>query len=306
MSNTGWRTTIRSGNADIDLQMLDRHRMTAQQQGLALHSRNLPDGGFEVAATPHGMPSPFDAAAASPYGAPPGYAPTPAPAPVMGGYGPPQPVGGYGPPAGGYGFGPMPAPQAVPQAKVGWARGPGDGGSCQACGRDAQTKLVTFRQNIGALIIRFPKTVNGFLCRHCVEKYFWSMTGITMIGGWWGYISFAYSLFAIPANIYNYITALGLTPPPDDMRSIADKKSRSVMMIVFGVLIGLFAGLWMFASLGLLLSDDADDVSAGIFNMGLSFVFLALPSLLLLAFGIVKRVKAGAKEKELQLTGQAF
>lgn len=275
MNDPGWRTTIQSGDAAADFRTLEQHRASANARGLVLHVKNLPNGGFEVAATPAGVASPLETGYGS-FAAPvpaPRFAPAPYP-----------PYGAYAP---------LPAPAAaVPPMRRG-----GDG-MCQACGRDADVKHLTFRQNIGALIIRFPKTITGFLCRHCVEKHFWTMTGITLLGGWWGYISFAYSLFAIPANVYNYLSALGLTPPPDDLRSLGEKKTRSIFMIVFGVLLGLLGGLWMLVSLSLLLSPDPDDVAAGVFNLVVSLIAV-LPALALFVFGIMKRVKASAKEREL-------
>jgi len=281
MSNGGWKATIQSGNADIDLQMLDRHRQSAQQQGLVLHSRNLQNGGFEVAAAPNGSPSPFDV---PPHNQtlPSNYA-----APAM----------GYGPPV------PVPAPRMVAAPQVGWAPQPGAGTSCQVCGRDAPVKLVTFMQNIGLLFMRLPKTVRGYLCRHCIDKYFFEMTTITFFFGWWGVISFIYTLIALPTNLYNYFSALGLQAPPDDLRSLDAKKTRSVLMIVAGLLVGLFAALWTLVAFSLLLSDDDDDFSDGVVNLVLALFVLWAPAMLLFIAGIVKRVRAGKKDAELRAQG---
>jgi hypothetical protein len=81
---------------------------------------------------------------------------------------------------------------------------------CQACQRVAPTKQVTFMQNIGALIIRFPKTIRGELCKRCISKYFWEMTTITFFFGWWGIISFFYTLVSIPQNIAQFLGARDL------------------------------------------------------------------------------------------------
>ncbi|OWK45187.1 hypothetical protein FRUB_01518 [Fimbriiglobus ruber] len=32
---------------------------------------------------------------------------------------------------------------------------------CQDCGVEAETKHVSFHQNIGALVVRFPKSIEG-------------------------------------------------------------------------------------------------------------------------------------------------
>ena len=60
-------------------------------------------------------------------------------------------------------------------------------------------------QNIGVLIMRFPKTVQGFLCKRCISKYFWNMTLVSFFFGWWGLISFFYTLFSIPQNIVVFL-----------------------------------------------------------------------------------------------------
>lgn len=82
--------------------------------------------------------------------------------------------------------------------------------ACDACGRDAPTKYVTFMQNVGLIVIRFPKTVKGMLCKPCIRKYFWETTLITFFFGWWGVISFFYSLVSIPQNIIQFIGARDL------------------------------------------------------------------------------------------------
>jgi len=91
-------------------------------------------------------------------------------------------------------------PAAPPQALA-------ERSHCQGCGRQAPVAHVTFMQNVGAIVLRFPRTVTGFLCRRCISHYFWRMTTITLFFGWWGYISFFYSLVSIPRNIANFIGA---------------------------------------------------------------------------------------------------
>ena len=81
---------------------------------------------------------------------------------------------------------------------------------CQLCGEDRPLKHVTLMQNIGLLVVRFPKTVSGLLCKQCISSTFWSYTLITLFLGWWGVISFFYTLVAIPRNVVNYISSRGL------------------------------------------------------------------------------------------------
>jgi hypothetical protein len=117
------------------------------------------------------------------------------------GFGPQQPPQGWGAPQGQPPQGAMVA-QAAPVRHA--------GSSCDLCGRHAPTKSVTFMQNVGVIVMRFPKTVRGDLCKRCISSCFWRMTTITFFFGWWGVISFFHSLIAIPANIVAYLGASGL------------------------------------------------------------------------------------------------
>lgn len=81
---------------------------------------------------------------------------------------------------------------------------------CQACMRYAPVKHVKFMQNIGLLIIRFPSSIQGFLCKRCISQYFWKMTAISFFFGWWGVISFFYTLVTIPMNIATFVGARDL------------------------------------------------------------------------------------------------
>jgi hypothetical protein len=81
---------------------------------------------------------------------------------------------------------------------------------CQTCRRQAPTRYVEFRQNIGVLIMRFQKVMRGNLCRRCISKYFWEYTLITAAAGWWGVISFFYTLYILPANTITFLGASDL------------------------------------------------------------------------------------------------
>jgi hypothetical protein len=81
---------------------------------------------------------------------------------------------------------------------------------CQLCGEDRPLKQVTLMQNIGVLVVRFPKTLSGLMCKECITSKFWSYTLITLFFGWWGVISFFYTLIALPTNIVNFIGSRSL------------------------------------------------------------------------------------------------
>ena len=106
------------------------------------------------------------------------------------------------------------APAQAPRVEV--ILRPGEG-YCEACRRVGPLKQATFMQNIGAVVLRFPRTVSGQLCKFCIDKYFFRFTAVTMTLGWWGIISFFHSLFAIPSNFINWIGSFGMVTPQDDV-----------------------------------------------------------------------------------------
>lgn len=87
---------------------------------------------------------------------------------------------------------------------------------CQSCGIEAPTKYVAFYRNIGALVVRFSKSIEGEMCKSCIHRHFWSFTGTTLVGGWWGYISFVVTPFFLLNNTFRYLTCLTMPPVPLD------------------------------------------------------------------------------------------
>lgn len=87
---------------------------------------------------------------------------------------------------------------------------------CQACGVEAQTKHVAFHQNIGMLVMRFSKSVEGNLCKSCIHESFWKLTLTTMVLGWWGIVSFIMNVFFVLNNVFRYLFCLGMQPVPPD------------------------------------------------------------------------------------------
>ncbi len=87
---------------------------------------------------------------------------------------------------------------------------------CQNCGIEAPTKYVAFYQNIGALVVRFSRSIEGELCKSCIHRYFWSYTGVNCTLGWWGYISLVVTPFFILNNTFRYAMCLTMPPVPQD------------------------------------------------------------------------------------------
>lgn len=78
---------------------------------------------------------------------------------------------------------------------------------CQVCGSQAPTTPVVFRQNIGAVIMRFSKTLDARLCSACIWKNFAKYTLVTAAVGWCGVISVFVAPVFVVLNIVNVTTA---------------------------------------------------------------------------------------------------
>jgi len=85
---------------------------------------------------------------------------------------------------------------------------------CRVCGVEAETRPVSFQQNIGAFVVRFPSSIDGRLCKSCIHKYYWKMTRNTFFFGWWGAISFVLTPFILMNNTLNYLPCLGMKAVP--------------------------------------------------------------------------------------------
>jgi hypothetical protein len=93
---------------------------------------------------------------------------------------------------------PPPSPGAVPP--------PYPTARCESCGQAGPVGHVEFHQNIGALIVRFHKSVKGNVCPACAKKHFQELTLVTLFGGWWGIISFLMTPFILVNNVIQYLS----------------------------------------------------------------------------------------------------
>lgn len=85
--------------------------------------------------------------------------------------------------------------------------------SCASCGIEGPTQYVSFRQNIGLLVMRLTNKVEAELCRPCMIRCFRSYTLTTLFVGWWGVISFFMTPLFLFQNIRQYISARKLAEP---------------------------------------------------------------------------------------------
>lgn len=68
--------------------------------------------------------------------------------------------------------------------------------------------LAEFSGNIGALVMRFERSIRANMCRSCVRQRFWKYTAMNVFLGWWGIISFFVTPFHLFANTTIYLKCL--------------------------------------------------------------------------------------------------
>ena len=284
----GYPTIIRTGSHELDVQTVEQHRRAAAAQGIVLFVQPLPGGGFQLsqaASAPEGIGSTMPSNQQQQTPARPSQGPIIAAQPQSALADPsgtlPSRSGGLGARA-----------SAAPQVEIIFGAGEG---YCEACRRVAPLRHARFMQNIGAVVLRFPRTVDGNLCKHCIDKYFFRFTGVTMLLGWWGVISFFYSAFSIPSNIVNWTRSFGMRAPPDDVDSLREKRGRGAVGIAIGALFAAFALLAL--SLGALLATTGEDAS--VVALAILGAIVGVVAAVILFFGIRTRVRATAGLRRL-------
>lgn len=106
---------------------------------------------------------------------------------------------------------PPAAPPQPPMMMPPGAMVPAD--HCLGCRRRVETKNIVLVQNVGVVIMRFQRVLKGAYCKHCIRRHFWRMTTIMFLFGWWGLISFVFTLIGIPANIVQYARTFSMKDP---------------------------------------------------------------------------------------------
>jgi hypothetical protein len=292
MQGHGYPTIIRTGSHELDVQTVEQHRRSAAAQGIVLFVQPLPGGGFQLTradGAPEGigstMPSNQKPQA-------PGHdSGRTSQSPVIASQQAnalADPSGTLPSRSGGLGA----RASAAPQVEIIFGAGEG---YCDACRRVAPLRHTRFMQNIGVVVLRFPRTIDGNLCKHCIDKYFFRFTGVTLLLGWWGILSFFYSCFAVPANIANWTRSFGMRAPPDDVDSLRERRSRGSAGIAVGALFAAFALLTL--SLGALLAATGE--SASVVALAILGAVVGVVAAVILFFGIRTRVRSTAGLRRL-------
>ena len=80
-------------------------------------------------------------------------------------------------------------------------------GRCQLCGNMRQTTPVTFHRNIGMLVVRQTRSLQGNMCKTCIGNKFWEFTLKNIVFGPWGVISLVVTPIYLITNTISYIGA---------------------------------------------------------------------------------------------------
>jgi len=92
---------------------------------------------------------------------------------------------------------------------------PYNDGRCDLCRSPKSVRSVTFLQNIGLVVVRLSKQVQGVFCGSCIRKSFWSCTLTTLFFDWWGFVSFIATPIILVANVVTLLRShrqVGLQP----------------------------------------------------------------------------------------------
>lgn len=85
--------------------------------------------------------------------------------------------------------------------------------ACQGRGVVAETRHASFHQNIGLLVLRLSRSMEGDLCKNCINRFFWQYSLITFFFGWWGIISFICTPIFLIMNLVSYVPSWGMQAP---------------------------------------------------------------------------------------------
>lgn len=86
--------------------------------------------------------------------------------------------------------------------------------TCHICGRTSPLKRVKLLQNIGLFLVRKTRTIEGSLCKECINKYFAQFTITTLLLGWWGVVSFFVTPFYLLNNLKTFLSSTKLRSEP--------------------------------------------------------------------------------------------
>ncbi|MCX6403674.1 MAG: hypothetical protein NT032_07215 [Actinobacteria bacterium] len=119
---------------------------------------------------------------------------------------------------------------------------------CQSCG-NAQAEQIKIRKVTSFIIWFNTSTWNYPTCAMCAEGLYFEFQSTTLKAGWWGPLSFVFTIFNVPANynaIQNHRSKLGTVEiegdsyPRPHLAALKDGGVRIVLLIVAGILFFAF------------------------------------------------------------------
>ncbi len=79
-------------------------------------------------------------------------------------------------------------------------------GRCQVCGTMRQTSLVKFHHNIGMIVLRQTRSIEGNMCKTCMRSKYWEYMGKNLLLGPWGIISVIVTPIYMVTNTVTYVS----------------------------------------------------------------------------------------------------
>lgn len=80
-------------------------------------------------------------------------------------------------------------------------------GRCQVCGQTRSITPAKFDRNIGMLVLRQTRSIQGNMCKSCLGNKFWEYTGLNLLLGPWGMISLVVTPIYLITNVVMYFSA---------------------------------------------------------------------------------------------------
>jgi len=79
-------------------------------------------------------------------------------------------------------------------------------GRCQICGNMRQLALVKFHHNIGMIVLRQTRSIQGNMCKTCMRSKYWEFMGKNLLLGPWGIISVIVTPIYMVTNTVAYVS----------------------------------------------------------------------------------------------------
>lgn len=79
---------------------------------------------------------------------------------------------------------------------------------CDICGGAHRSVHAKMSHNVGMLIMRRQEWTEGRMCRSCLVRTYLRHTGLNLVLGWWGMISFVLTIVFLVGNTVHLVTGL--------------------------------------------------------------------------------------------------